>query len=285
MPPVYGRTSETARSPSTPPTRGRSPPRRASCASWCTRRGFPTRCGATCSTRTTAWATTCSSPSARRPPPRTRATSSFAGMNETFTNVRGDDELLQRVVDCWASLFGARDLAYRSTQGVTAEPAIAVVVQRMVDSRLLRRDVHGRPRHGRNRSHVVIEAALGLGEVVVGGQVEPDTYVVAKDGPAVVDVRVGTQAVRDRARAADGHDVRVELDPATGGRRVLDRRAAARARAARRAGRASLRLAPGHRVGHRGRRDLLRAVAADHHARKRAPPGVLHQVPTRARPS
>ena len=36
------------------------------------------------------------------------ATSSFAGMNETFTNVHGDEELLERIVDCWASLFSAR---------------------------------------------------------------------------------------------------------------------------------------------------------------------------------
>ncbi len=58
------------------------------------------------------------------------ATTSFAGMNESFTNVRGEEALLARIVDCWASLFSARVCAYRATQHITAEPAIAVVVQR-----------------------------------------------------------------------------------------------------------------------------------------------------------
>ncbi|HEY5014492.1 MAG TPA: phosphoenolpyruvate synthase, partial [Acidimicrobiia bacterium] len=68
------------------------------------------------------------------------------------------------------------------------------------------------------RDRIVIEAALGLGEVVVGGQVEPDTYVVTKEGPRVLDVRVGlqTQAI---FRDADGEH-RVDLPPDVGGRRV-----------------------------------------------------------------
>jgi pyruvate,water dikinase len=148
------------------------------------------------------------------------ATTSFAGMNETFTNVSGDAALLERIVDCWASLFGARDLAYRATQGVTAEPAIAVVVQRMVDS-----DCSGvmftvDPATG-DASHVVIEAAFGLGEVVVGGQVEPDTYVVAKDGPRVLDARLGSKQF-EIVRGTDGRDRRVDLGPESSERRVLD---------------------------------------------------------------
>ena len=148
------------------------------------------------------------------------ATTSFAGMNETFTNVEGETLLLERVVDCWASLFGARVLAYRSTQGVTAEPAIAVVVQRMVDSDRSGVMFTVDPATG-DASHVVIEAAFGLGEVVVGGQVEPDTYVVAKDGPRVLDARVGAKEFKI-VRGPDGRDRRVELGPESAGRRVLD---------------------------------------------------------------
>jgi pyruvate, water dikinase len=62
------------------------------------------------------------------------ASTSFAGMNETFTNVHGADELFDRIVDCWASLWSPRVVAYRATQELTDEPAIAVVVQRMVDA-------------------------------------------------------------------------------------------------------------------------------------------------------
>jgi pyruvate,water dikinase len=141
-------------------------------------------------------------------------------MNETFTNVEGDAMLLERIVDCWASLFGARDLAYRATQGVTEEPAIAVVVQRMVNS-----DCSGvmftvDPATG-DASHVVIEAAFGLGEVVVGGQVEPDTYVVAKDDLRVLDARIGAKQF-EIVRGDDGRDRRVDLGPESAERRVLD---------------------------------------------------------------
>ena len=62
------------------------------------------------------------------------ASTSFAGMNETYTNVRGPDRLIARVIDCWASLFGPRVCAYRAMRQIADEPAIAVVVQRMVDA-------------------------------------------------------------------------------------------------------------------------------------------------------
>lgn len=148
------------------------------------------------------------------------ASTSFAGMNETFTNVQGADELLERVVDCWASLWGPRVVAYRATRGLTDEPAIAVVVQRMVDSDASGVMFTADPATG-DRDSVVIEAAYGLGEVVVGGQVEPDTYVVAKDGPHVARVHVGTKAEKV-VRGPDGKDTRLPVPPAEREARVLD---------------------------------------------------------------
>jgi pyruvate,water dikinase len=147
------------------------------------------------------------------------ATSSFAGMNETFTNVSGDQQLLDRIVDCWASLFSARGVAYRASQGITTEPAIAVVVQRMVDSECSGVMFTVDPATG-DTSRIVIEAAFGLGEVVVGGQVEPDTYLVTKQGPAIVDARVGNKSFKI-VRGHDGHDQRIDIDEATANRRVL----------------------------------------------------------------
>ncbi|HET9729146.1 MAG TPA: PEP/pyruvate-binding domain-containing protein, partial [Acidimicrobiia bacterium] len=142
---------------------------------------------------------------------------SFAGMNQTFTNVADADELCARVVDCWASLFGARVLAYRRSRGITDEPAIAVIVQAMVPSEcsgvMFTADPTGSP------DTLVIEAAFGLGEVVVGGQIEPDTYRVRKDSLAIEDVRVGVQAFM--ITSADDGDRRVDLSTADGARRVL----------------------------------------------------------------
>ena len=144
---------------------------------------------------------------------------SFAGMNETFTNVAGPEQLLGRVVDCWASLWGARSIFYRGDKELTAEPAIAVVIQEMVPSERSGVMFTVDPSTGET-DHIVIEAAFGQGEVVVSGQVEPDTYVVAKEGPRLLHVRVGTQHFKI-VRGPDGGDERVELDAAEGGRRVL----------------------------------------------------------------
>lgn len=74
------------------------------------------------------------------------------------------------------------------------------------------------PRTGA-RDRIVVEAATGLGEVVVGGQVEPDTYVVAKSGFAVIDAHIGSQSFSITADAEGQHSVEI---PATArGRRVL----------------------------------------------------------------
>ena len=148
------------------------------------------------------------------------ADTSFAGMNETFTDVLGDDDLLAKVVACWQSVYGDRVVAYRLAQGVDREPAIAVVVQQMVASERSGVMFSADPSTG-DRTHVVIEAALGLGEVVVGGLVEPDTYVVDKGTGRIVSTRVGHQAFRIE-RGPDGADRQVDLAEADAVARVLD---------------------------------------------------------------
>ncbi len=150
------------------------------------------------------------------------STASFAGMNETFTNVRGHAELLARVLDCWASLFSERACAYRASRGLVEEPVIAVVVQQMVNADRSGVMFTADPSTG-DRSHLVIEAAYGLGEVVVGGEIEPDTYVVDKAGPTVVSTRIGRKPFAI-VRGSEGHDQRVESAPETAQHRVLDDR-------------------------------------------------------------
>ncbi len=144
---------------------------------------------------------------------------SFAGMNSTFTNVIDGDELLDAVRRCWESLFGERVVSYRASRGIDAEPALAVVVQVMVDAERSGVMFTADPSTA-DTSRIVIEGAFGLGEVVVGGQVEPDTYVVDKAGPRLQSVRVGRKAFAI-IRGPDGHDARVELGDDEAGRRVL----------------------------------------------------------------
>jgi pyruvate, water dikinase len=121
------------------------------------------------------------------------AGTSFAGMHDTYNNVVGDDAVLERVRDCWASLYGDRVISYRASQRMDEEPVLAVVVQAQVASDRSGVMFTVDPSTGA-RDRLVIEAALGLGEVVVSGAVEPDTYLVAKDGPRLISVRVGRQS-------------------------------------------------------------------------------------------
>jgi len=147
------------------------------------------------------------------------ASASFAGMNRTFTNLRGPERVLSAITDCWASLWTPRVLAYRSARKIEVEPAMAVVVQRMIDSESAGVLFTVDPATG-DRDRMVIEAAFGLGESVVGGLVEPDTYVVCRTGPRIESVRVGRKATAIMSNE-DGEFKRT-LAPAQQVARVLD---------------------------------------------------------------
>ena len=113
-------------------------------------------------------------------------TASFAGQQETYLNVQGAGEVLQRVRECWASFFSPRALFYRQQKGVIGDTRMAVVVQQMVLA-----DTSGvmftiDPIRNR-RDCMVIEAAPGLGEAIVSGEITPDHYVVSRADGSVVD--------------------------------------------------------------------------------------------------
>jgi pyruvate,water dikinase len=148
------------------------------------------------------------------------ASTSFAGMHESYTHVTGEAALVDKVKACWASAYGQRVLAYRKAQRMSEEPALAVVVQKMVSSTRSGVMFTADPATG-DASRLVIEAAFGLGEVVVGGQVEPDTYTVAREGPRLVEARVGRKAFKI-VRGPEGKEQRVELADDAAMKRVLD---------------------------------------------------------------
>ncbi len=147
------------------------------------------------------------------------AGTSFAGMHRTFTNVTGREALFAAVLSCWESLWGNRAVAYRAAREVGSEPAIAVVVQQMLDVDRSGVAFTVDPSTGDTNS-IVIEAAYGQGEVVVSGRVEPDTYVVSRDPRRVQHARRGSQTSAIVRSAAGADEVR-ELTPEEHGTRVL----------------------------------------------------------------
>lgn len=147
------------------------------------------------------------------------AATSFAGMHKSFMNKRTPAEVIDAVRQCWASAYGPRALDYRRAQHLRGEPSIAVVVQAMIESERAGIGFSVDPVSG-DRTRIMIEAAFGQGEVVVSGEVEPDTYLVAKDGPHVEEVHVGHKT-RKIMRGPDGHDKTIALNETDADHRVL----------------------------------------------------------------
>ena len=118
---------------------------------------------------------------------------SFAGQQDTYLNVRGEEALIEAIRDCWASLWTPRAISYRHQMGIQQDMvAMAVVVQIMVSS-----DVSGilftaNPVTG-ERSEIIINSSFGLGEAVVSGQITPDTYVVDRKASTVKERIIGSK--------------------------------------------------------------------------------------------
>jgi phosphohistidine swiveling domain-containing protein len=120
---------------------------------------------------------------------------SFAGQQETFLNVSGADEVLEATKKCWASLWTARAIGYRARQGIQPDQvALAVVVQLLVPAESAGIMFTINPVSGA-RGQVVINAAWGLGEAVVGGVVNPDTLIVDKETAVVVERQTADKQV------------------------------------------------------------------------------------------
>jgi pyruvate,water dikinase len=103
---------------------------------------------------------------------------SFAGQQDTYLDVSGDDDLLDAIRRCWASLWNERAVAYRRANAVDDHAAtLAVIVQRMVDASAAGVLFTADPLTGRRRT-AAIDAVAGLGDKLVGGAVDPDHYAV-----------------------------------------------------------------------------------------------------------
>ena len=123
------------------------------------------------------------------------ASASFAGQQETYLNVVGAEELHAAVIDCWASLWTARAMAYRAREGIAPDSVrLAVVVQRMVEAEAAGVMFTANPANGR-RDQTVISAAWGLGESVVSGTVTTDDMVVDAGTGRVLSRRTADKEV------------------------------------------------------------------------------------------
>jgi pyruvate, water dikinase len=144
---------------------------------------------------------------------------SFAGQQETFLNIKGETALLMAVQQCWASLYGARAIYYRSKQGFDDSTVnIAVVVQQLVHSEKAGVMFTSHPISGEPLT--IIEGSWGLGEAVVSGTVSPDKYVFDQRNEKIVEQMIANKKVEIVADGDHGTKL-LDVDPARQDAQVL----------------------------------------------------------------
>ncbi len=138
----------------------------------------------------------------------THNSASFAGQQETYLNVRGENEVVDKVKKCWSSLYTPRAIYYRVRQGFRHEDvSIAVVVQKMVNSEKSGVMFTSHPTTGEKIT--IIEAVFGLGEAIVSGMVTPDYYEYDRIRRKIVNVKVSNK--KFAIVRQNGKNVKIEL--------------------------------------------------------------------------
>ncbi len=117
---------------------------------------------------------------------------SWAGELETYLNTEKKN-VLERVKQCWSSLFTPRAIFYRHEKNLIDHyVSVAVVVQKMIQSEIsgIAFTVHPVTE---DTDQMIIEAGFGLGEAIVSGQVTPDSYIISKSEMSILDINIGEQ--------------------------------------------------------------------------------------------
>jgi len=120
---------------------------------------------------------------------------SFAGQQETYLNVKGGKELVEKTVRCWSSLFTPRAIFYRTQKGFEHEQVlISVGVQKMVDAKVAGVTFTINPVTG-EPNQIVTESTWGLGESVVSGAITPDNYITDKNTLEIISKKIAKKTV------------------------------------------------------------------------------------------
>ncbi len=138
---------------------------------------------------------------------------SFAGQQETYLNVRGEDDVVDKVKKCWSSLFTPRAIAYRESKGIPHEKTLmSVTVQKMVNAKSAGVMFTLHPVTG-ERDKIVIESNWGLGEAVVSGKVTPDEWIVDKKTMKIIQRNIVEKKIEVVRDPQTGRTIEREVEP------------------------------------------------------------------------
>lgn len=141
---------------------------------------------------------------------------SFAGQQDSFINVKGNQDVITHVKKVFASTFTARAIFYRISKGFDAHVGISAIVQKMIDSDKSGVMFSVDPV---KQDNILIEAVFGQGEGIVSGRIKPDGYVVSRD------LEILNETVADKkiaiVRDSSGITKTVQLTPEISNKKVL----------------------------------------------------------------
>ncbi len=152
-------------------------------------------------------------------PAEDRADASFAGQYATILGVRTVDELMDAIVTCWQSAGSAQATAYREDHDTATDVAMAVLVQELVPATSSGVLFTQHPVTNRT-DELVVNSNFGLGESVVSGRAEPDTFVLDKNSGEIISSLCGSKRVWTRL-ADDGLAEDVDAPPEHAGKLSL----------------------------------------------------------------
>lgn len=142
---------------------------------------------------------------------------SFAGQQDTFINVKGNQELIDKVKRCFASIFTARSIYYRKKKGFGDLVGICAIVQRMINSD--KSGVMFSHHPVKNNDEILIESVFGQGEGIVSGKIKPDQHTITRE------LEITSENISDKKvaiiRTAGGQTKTIQLTPEKSKKRVL----------------------------------------------------------------
>lgn len=116
----------------------------------------------------------------------------WAGQLDSYLNITKKN-ILEKIKDCWASLFTSRAICYRIENNLSGRNiSVAVVVQKMINSEVSGVAFSVNPVN-QNPNEIIIEASYGLGEAIVSGQVTPDSYIATKNPNTIIKKNIATK--------------------------------------------------------------------------------------------
>lgn len=123
------------------------------------------------------------------------STASWAGELDSYLCVT-EENLMESVRKCWASLFTPRAIFYRIEKGMSkTRVSVAVVIQKMINSEVSGITFTVHPVTS-DKDQMIIEAGYGLGEAIVGGLITPDSYVINKKTKEILDINIAVQDIK-----------------------------------------------------------------------------------------